>query len=61
MASLSDLASKPSPSMLGSGLAQMAGSKMALRKPYQDYVLKAQENGEEIIPFDEWAKAYSNG
>lgn len=61
MASLSDLAAKPTAGMLGSGLAQMAGSKMSLRKPYQDYVLQAQENGEEVIPFDEWAARQTNG
>lgn len=60
MASLSDLAQTPTPRMLGSGLAQMAGSKMALRKPYQDYVLQAQENGEEPIPFEEWAAKLNN-
>ena len=60
MASLSDLAQTPNPKMLGRGLAQMAGTKMSLRKPYQDYVLNAQENGEEVIPFDEWAKKQDN-
>lgn len=61
MANLSDLAQTPTPGMLGSGLAQMAGTKMALRRPYQDYVIQATENGEEIIPFDEWAKTQNNG
>ena len=61
MASLSDLAAKPTAGMLGSGLAQMAGSKMSLRKPYHDYVLNAQESGEEVLPFDEWAKRQNNG
>lgn len=61
MASLAELAQKPTPRLLGRGLAQMAGSKMSLRKPYQDYVIQATESGEEIIPFDEWAKKQDNG
>lgn len=61
MANLADLAMKPTPKMLGSGLAQMAGTKMSLRKPYQDYVIQATENGEEVIPFEEWSKTQNNG
>lgn len=61
MANLSDLAQTPTPGMLGSGLAAMAGRTASLRKPYQDYVTQTQEAGETPMSFEEWAASRNNG
>lgn len=53
LASLADIS-------LGSGLASMAKSTIALRKQYNQYAMQAQENGQEPMSFEEWVKSGTN-
>jgi len=45
--------------MLGNGLAGQAGDAMRLRPAYLDYVQKAQESGQQAMPFQDWARQFS--
>lgn len=54
MANLSDLAQTPTPGMLGSGLAQMAGSAMQNRNAYKKYAIEKQSAGETPLTYEEW-------
>ena len=50
----------PAQAPVGSGAAQQAVNTVDLRKQYNDYAIDAQSNGEQPVPFEQWAAQQQN-